>query len=433
MLRHKPIGLIFKKENSMRLFEINCEVIFTRADDPQKGKIGKITSARSPGGRYSVDVGSTRVLRNEEDLCEASEFMKEKAMQNELIQTEEKQLVSAIDLEQLVINTNAIIQINVDLSIQYIDSRIASFIGESEELEAELKKWYKDFAARRLDLTRPVNKSLKQVIADEKKIGDYLDKIFADNKAKREAAEAERKKAKYAEVMTTMADMLNSVELPQEYLNKVVFCEEYYNKTMVNKNLSESIQAQIDNQVKLYNGFLAEQELKQQKIKNRELLIENYNHKYGFDAKYSQMPVEMYSDEQVIELFERKHQKQESEKLAKIEKENQDAEEVQEKTKAAQKIDNQNNQVSQSRSTTSVNTQRNEQSNVESDAGDDGVSISQSGVQESESVLTREFKITLKADNAQNCVDAMAAIEKRLDEMGVNFAKYNVKMSYASN
>lgn len=318
----------------MRNFPIDCDVIFTRPDDQYHGKIGKIAGERSLSGRYMVDVGNDRVMRSENDICEASEFMKEKAMQNELIETPEKQLIPAIDLEQLVVNTNAIIRIDVDLSIQYIDSRIASFTGESEELEAELKKWFKDFGKRRLDLTNPVKASLQQVIDDEKKIGAYLDKLFADNKAKREAAEAERKKAKYAEVMTTMADMLNSVDLPPEYLAKVVFREEYYQVGFKGKKLADSIQAQIDDQVKMYNGWKAEQELKQQKIKNRELLIDNYNTKYGFDAKYSQMPVEMYSDEQVIELFERKNQQQEQAKLAQIEKEKQDAQKAQEQAAA---------------------------------------------------------------------------------------------------
>ena len=391
----------------MRNFPIDCDVIFTRPDDQHHGKIGKIVSERSPTGRYSIDVGNTRVMRHGDDICEASEFMKEKAMQKELIETPEKQLVPAIDLEQLVINTNAIIKIDVDLSIQYIDFRVASFTGESEELEAELKKWYKDFAARRLELTRPVNESLKQVIADEKKIGDYLDKIFADNKAKREAAEAERKKAKYAEVMTTMADMLNSVDLPPEYLAKVVFREEYYNKTMVNKKLADSIQAQIDDQVKMYNGWKAEQELKQQKIKNRELLIDNYNTKYGFDAKYSQMPVEMYSDEQVIELFERKNQQQEQAKLAQIEKEKQDAQKAQEQAKlaqiekekqdaqkaqeqakATQAVDTSNNQISEGETRESVSVQSNERSNVADNARNDGVSGSKSELRESQPILS---------------------------------------------
>lgn len=371
----------------MRNFPIDCEVIFTRPDDQYHGKIGKIVSERSPTGRYSIDVGNSRVMRHGDDICEASEFMKEKAMQKELIETPEKQLVPAIDLEQLVINTNAIIKIDVDLSIQYIDFRVASFTGESEELEAELKKWYKDFAARRLELTRPVNESLKQVIADEKKIGDYLDKIFADNKAKREAAEAERKKAKYAEVMTTMADMLNSVDLPPEYLAKVVFREEYYQVGFKGKKLADSIQAQIDDQVKMYNGWKAEQELKQQKIKNRELLIDNYNTKYGFDAKYSQMPVEMYSDEQVIELFERKNQQQEQAKLAQIEKEKQDAQKAQEQAKTAQAVDISNNQVSEAAPRENGSKQSHDASNVAHNAGNDGVSVSKSELRESEPVL----------------------------------------------
>ncbi len=35
-------------------------------------------------------------------------------------------------------------------------------------IEKSLKKWFRDFAEYRLKLTRPVNESLKKLIADEK-------------------------------------------------------------------------------------------------------------------------------------------------------------------------------------------------------------------------------------------------------------------------
>lgn len=405
----------------MRNFPIDCEVTFTRPDDNYNGKIGKIADVRSHSGHYMVDVDNARIMRHENDLCEASEFMKEKAMQNELIKTPEKQLVPVIDLEQLVVNTNAIIKIDVDLSIQYIDARVASFAGESEELEAELKKWYKDFAARRLDLTRPVNESLKQVIADEKKIGDYLDKIFAENKAKREAAEAERKKAKYAEVMTTMADMLNSVDLPSEYLAKVVFREEYYNKTMVNKKLADSIQAQIDDQVKLYNGWKAEQELKQQKIKNRELLLQNLNQQYGFNGVYSQFTIEMYSDEQVEQAYKNKKEKQDAEEVKKqavtetesvvcTQQNNADTSQ-----QSLQKSPNGNNEVKSQEVVKASNQPRSQDANSVSTL--------------SKNFVTKTITITIDAGSAERSAGAMATVEKRLAEMRDNFAtKYGVKM-----
>lgn len=424
----------------MRNFPIDCEVIFTRPDDNYNGKIGKIADVRSHSGHYMVDVDNARIMRHENDLCEASEFMKEKAMQNELIEIPEKQLAPVIDLEQLVVNTNAIIKIDVDLSIQYIDARVASFAGESEELEAELKKWYKDFAARRLDLTRPVNESLKQVIADEKKIGDYLDKIFADNKAKRDAAEAERKKAKYAEVMTTMADMLNSVDLPSEYLAKVVFREEYYNKTMVNKKLADSIQAQIDDQVKLYNGWKAEQELKQQKIKNRELLLQNLNQQYGFNGVYSQFTIELYPDDEQVKL------------IYKFKKEKQDAEEAQKQAAAeAQNVNassqnvhdeatgNSSQRGDQSVQNVAPKSQNDSLGNAQNRAGTAGVhsevhnykavhgQTGQSAV--TDAVLTKTFTIIIDAGSAERSAGAMATVEKRLAEMRDNFAtKYGVKM-----
>ncbi len=413
----------------MRNFPIDCDVIFTRPDDQYHGKIGKIASERSLSGRYMVDVGNDRVMRSENDICEASEFMKEKAMQNELIETPEKQLIPAIDLEQLVVNTNAIIRIDVDLSIQYIDSRIASFTGESEELEAELKKWFKDFGKRRLDLTNPVKASLQQVIDDEKKIGAYLDKLFADNKAKREAAEAERKKAKYAEVMTTMADMLNSVDLPPEYLAKVVFREEYYQVGFKGKKLADSIQAQIDDQVKMYNGWKAEQELKQQKIKNRELLLQNLNQQYGFNGVYSQFTIETHSDEQVVAKYEANHQRKLEQ--ARLEKEKQDAEEIKKQAVAeAQNVQRQSSDVDKPLESQPSVVEEN-QSVLQSERQSKNIMAEESKESRtlSETYVTKVFTITIDAGSAERSAGAMATVEKRLAEMRDNFAtKYGVKM-----
>ena len=236
------------------------------------------------------------------------------------------EIVPQIELAQLARNTNAIIEIDVTGAIKYIDSRVTTFAGESEALEAELKKWFKELATRRLDLTRPVNDSLKQIIADEKKIGAYLDEIFAANKAKRDAAEAERRAKKHGKAINIMTDMLKTVDLPDEYLTKVAFREEYYNKTMTNKKIAESIQEQIDTQVNLYKGYLAEQELKQAKIANRELLIDNLNIKYSVEGKYSMFPIETFSDEQVLAKYEQNHQRKLE--LAKIEQERLDAEKI---------------------------------------------------------------------------------------------------------
>lgn len=237
-------------------------------------------------------------------------------------------IVPQIELAQLVRNTNAIIEIDVNVAIEYIDNRITTFVGESEALEAELKKWFKDLAARRLDLTRPVKESLQTVIDDEKRIGAYLEKIFAANAAKREAAEKDRKAKKYTEVMAAMADMLNTVDLPPEYLAKVVFREEYYQVTFKGKKLAESIQEQINTQVSLYNGYLAELELKQQQIKNRELLLENLNTKYGANGTYSMFTIEMFSDDQVLAKYEANHQRK-----LKLEQEKADAEKIKNETK----------------------------------------------------------------------------------------------------
>lgn len=344
------------------------------------------------------------------------------------MKTNENQIASAINLEQLVVNTNAIIEINVDLSIQYIDSRVASFTGDSEELEAELTKWFKEFGKRRLELTNPVRDSLQQVVNDEKKIKKHLDDIFAANKAKRDAEETERKKTKRAEVMVIMADMLNAVDLPAEYLAKIVFREEYYQKGMVNKKLKDSIQEQINTQINLYNGWKAEQELKQQKIKNRELLIANLNAQYSANGAYSMFTIEAHTDEQVIAKYEANHQL----KLQK-EMERQSTEEQKNTQPQAHVVQSTpvNAQASQLR-VARVAEPDNQTNAVPMDifcnqeqAQNDTVTIAPSG-----SVKTYRFSI-----DASQCAnfsedDCWHNFVKRLDAFKENFAKYGVKMTF---
>lgn len=170
----------------MRIFPINCEVIFTRPDDPWKGKIGVVKSAPSDNGRYLVEVDGITKLRHGNDMCEASQYMKDKAMENkqtveltdvargilicrdkgldldgtkkyfigfdveeELIEQlhdelidyginsfvkeylpNETALIAGTDLTAIVRNTNAIIEIDVDSAISYIDQRVKDYGGE---------------------------------------------------------------------------------------------------------------------------------------------------------------------------------------------------------------------------------------------------------------------------------------------------------------
>lgn len=344
------------------------------------------------------------------------------------METQNTQLSPAVDLTAIVRNTNAIIEINVPTAISYIDQRVAEFTGESEELETELRKWFKDLGDKRLELTRPVNESLKQVIADEKQIGIYLEKIFAANQAKRDAAEAERRSLKRPSVMVIMAEMLNNVDLPAEYLAKVVFKEEYYQKTMVNKKLRDSIQEQIDTQVNLYNGWLAQQELNQQKIKNREMLIDSLNKEFGFTGTYSNFPIETYNDEQVRAAYQAKKDKQ-------------DAEEAQKQAKAAQAVDNKENTNPVDKSPQNPSTGQSEkiqpmqrESSVEAqnktnDNQTMGTEHKSTSDMSEESILTKTFTITIDAGSTERSAGAMATVEKRLAEMRDNFAtKYGVKM-----
>lgn len=66
-------------------------------------------------------------------------------------------------------------------------------------------------------------------------------------------------------------------------------------------------------------------------IKNRELLLDNLNIKYGANGTYSMFTIEMFSDEQVLAKYEANHQRKLE--LAKIEQERLDAEKIKNEVK----------------------------------------------------------------------------------------------------
>lgn len=248
-----------------------------------------------------------------------------------------------------------------------------------------------------------------------------------------------------------MADMLNDVDLPPEYLAKVVFREEYYQKTMVNKKLKDSIQEQINTQVNLYNGWKAEQELRQQYIKNREMQIAMLNKQYGANGTYSMFTIETHTDEQVVAKYEANHQRKLEQ--ARVEKERQDTEEAKKQAEANENLGHEPQQAASRVSsvvksaeptqTTQSKSFVDYQNESEIATHDNTTNNQAVGEKEpSADVAThgtsKTFTITINAGNHTKSVDAMNAVMDILDSMPeyhaviarLNKAKENFSTTY---
>lgn len=122
-------------------------------------------------------------------------------------------------------------------------------------------------------------------------------------KAQQEAEEIRRIK-KRTEVLQLIKDVEIDCGLNQSYLSQLTIIDKYLNKTESINKIKEDLLSRIE-QLKILqeNERLAE-ESRQEKIKNRELLIENLNAKYNLDFKYSKFEVSRYDDVEVTKFYQ---------------------------------------------------------------------------------------------------------------------------------
>lgn len=173
-------------------------------------------------------------------------------------------------------------------------------------VEKDAKELVKKLNARRLEVTEPTRLAMADLKTNVDAVGEHLISKLSKITQKRLDNEKKRKETKKADVDKLIADMKAKSDLPKEYLDKIVFDDKYYQVTFVGKKLNESIQAQFDTQIALKKGADDAALVEKMSIEKRELLVEKLNLQYGYNAKYSQVPHDKYTDEQVIKIYEDK-------------------------------------------------------------------------------------------------------------------------------
>lgn len=195
-------------------------------------------------------------------------------------------------------------------------------------LEDITAKWLKSIKDAAIAIDKRINEPVAAWRAQVDEIIAYAEARIASIKAVRAKEEAARKQTRTARANELITECKAKSDLTPEYLAKIVFKDDYTLVKFTDKKIIEDVEVQIETQRALKKGADDAAALKVANIKNRELLLENLNTKYGANGTYSMFTIEMFSDEQVLAKYEANHQLK-----LKLEQERLDAEKIKNETK----------------------------------------------------------------------------------------------------
>ena len=174
---------------------------------------------------------------------------------------------------------------------------------ELSDITAGFLKKIKDSA---IAIDKRLSAPIKQWRAEVDEIIAHAENRIAELKLEKAREEAKRIEKRTDEINTLFQKIKLDYKLPEKFNKAVIIREVYFNKTMTLNKINLDILEQFSTQEKLYKAEEQAKELHQQKIKNRELLIANYNTKLGLECLYSTYSLEKYpEDDQVIDAMNR--------------------------------------------------------------------------------------------------------------------------------
>lgn len=307
----------FFEENRMRLFDLGADVqadlerltmeLINAKENNQTTDTAPTSTAQQP-----ETVETNTQLRQEDSQATTTEVV-----QNPVINKTYVPVV--LNLESDVKTTAPIIVFDKQVYLDQIDNMPV------EDITA---KWLKSIKDAAIAIDRKLN---EPVAAWRKEVDEIIAHAEARIKSIKDAeakAEAKRKELRTARANELLAECKAASDLPPEYLAMVVFKNEYLLVKSTDKKIIEDINIQLETQRQLKQGADDAAALKSANIKNRELLIENKNAKYGVEGKYSMFTIETFTDEQVSAKYEANHQLK-----LKIEQERLDAEKIKNEVK----------------------------------------------------------------------------------------------------
>lgn len=234
------------------------------------------------------------------NICLKYQNLQENKMEN-------LQNIENLDVNKLIKFTQSIIEFDNTALIEQVKGMVAKFNGliiteemlpEIKKDRATLNKVAKSFDDIRKDIKNKYNQPLAHFEGKIKEICLILDSQVKEFDAQTECFELKRKKDKRQLVERIIQDVCMRKELDEDkYSSQLTFIDKYYNVTETDVKIIKDLEQRADViLIQQKNDEMAEQ-LRNMKIKNREMIIEKINLETTSSFKYSDFTIEKYAED----------------------------------------------------------------------------------------------------------------------------------------
>lgn len=162
---------------------------------------------------------------------------------------------------------------------------VKSLDDARKKIKAEYNAPFTEFEAKIKDVSNIILNTIS-----------YLDK-------ETETFEEKRKKDKLVQIKDLTEKVLLVAKLNPKYAAQLIVLDKYLNKTETPKKILDDLEARAAQLIIAQDNEALAEESRKEKVKNRELLIENLNAKYTQTFKFSQFEPTIHSDEDVQNFY----------------------------------------------------------------------------------------------------------------------------------
>jgi Protein of unknown function (DUF1351) len=168
---------------------------------------------------------------------------------------------------------------------------------------ASLNKVIKSLEDARKKVKSDYNIPLAEFEGKIKVVSQILLETIAYFDVETSSFEEKRKQEKAVQVMDLITKTLEAAKLSDKYAVQLTALDKYLNKTESLKKIQEDLEARAAQLAILQDNEALAENARLEKVKNRELLIENLNAKYKQAFKYSQFEISSHTDEDVQNFY----------------------------------------------------------------------------------------------------------------------------------
>lgn len=168
---------------------------------------------------------------------------------------------------------------------------------------ASLNKIVNSLDDARKKIKAEYNAPLLEFEAKIKDVSNIILKTISSLDKETKVFEEKRKNDKLIQVKDLIEKVLLVAKLTPKYAAQLTELDKYLNKTETPKKILDDLEARAAQLAIMQENEILAEEARKEKVKNRELLIENLNAKYGESFKFSQFEPSAYTDEDVQNFY----------------------------------------------------------------------------------------------------------------------------------